>query len=398
MNEVSNPYVPGAGVQPPELSGRKQFLDSAEVAIARAAEKRPAKSFIIVGLRGVGKTVLLSRVNELALAKNCRVVSAEAHDDKKFPQLIAPHIRRVLLDLDRLGAVNEHAKKALRVFRSWLGTIKVKTGDFEFSLDVDPERGIADSGDLEVDLPELFTALGLAAQARSVAVILIIDEIQYLSEKELSAIVMAMHRVAQLNLPLLLAGAGLPLVVGKMGESKSYAERLFSFPEVGALGFEDASQALIEPASQQGVTFEPKALSKIHSLTRGYPYFIQEWGYVSWNVARGPRITEADVDNSTPIALRRLDESFFRVRFDRLTPREKQYLRAMAELGSGPFRSGDIAEKLGVRSQSLGPCRSSLISKGMIYSPAFGDTTFTVPLFDEYMRRAMPFHPWKKSA
>ncbi len=393
MNEILNPFVPGAGAQPPELSGRDGFLDSARILIARTIARRYGKSFIAVGLRGVGKTVLLNRVRHEAETQGCRVIYVESHEDKPLPLLLAPHLRRVLLELDRLGAINENVKKALRALRGFIGTIKITT-DTGFSLEIDPEPGVADSGDIEADLPDLFISLGRAANSRSITIAIIIDEIQYLTMKELSALVMSIHRISQENLPIVLMGAGLPLLVGKMGESKSYAERLFTFPEIDALNYTEACRALNEPASQQDVTFDEGALKKIFDLTKGYPYFIQEWGYVTWNVAQQSPINALDVDKATPRAIERLDESFFRVRFDRLTRREKQYLRAMAELGPGPHRSGDIAEKLNVRVQTLGPCRSNLISKGMIFSPSYGDTAFTVPLFDEYMKRVMPFVSW----
>lgn len=393
MNEILNPFVPGAGAQPPELSGRDGFLESAKVLIARTVSKRYGKSFIAVGLRGVGKTVLLNRVRQEAESQGCRVIYAEAHEDKPLPLLLTPHLRRVLLELDKIGAINENVKKALRALRGFIGTIRVST-ELGFSIEIDPEPGVADSGDIEVDLPELFLVLGRAANARNATISIIIDEIQYLATKELSALVMSIHRISQENLPIILMGAGLPLLVGKMGESKSYAERLFTFPEIDALDYPEACRALTEPVAQQNVAFDEMALKRIFELTKGYPYFIQEWGYVTWNVARQSPITVSDVNNATPRAIEKLDESFFRVRFDRLTRREKQYLRAMAELGPGPHRSGDIAEKLHVRVQTLGPCRSTLISKGMIFSPSYGDTAFTVPLFDQYMKRVMPFVSW----
>lgn len=395
MDELRNPYAPGAGVQPPELTGRAEFIRSAEVTIGRATKGLHCKSFIAIGLRGVGKTVLLNRIRTMAESASCRVAMIEAHDDKSLPALLIPDIRRVLFELDRLGAVCEKAKAALRAFRSFLGSVKLSYGDLELSLGVEPLPGVADSGDLEADLPALFCAIGAAAKARNVVVVLILDEIQYLSEKELSALVMAMHKVAQDQLPVILIGAGLPLLVGKMGESKSYAERLFDFPEIGALRAEDAARAISEPARREGITFADEALAEIFSLTKGYPYFLQQWAYVCWNKANRSPITDVDVRTATPEVIGSLDTSFFRVRFDRLTPREKQYLRAMADIGPGPHKSGDIAAKLGVPSNMLGPCRSKLISKGMIYSPAYGDTAFTVPLFDQYMKRVMGFTQWR---
>jgi hypothetical protein len=390
MDSRRNPFAPGAGTQPPELTGREALLEQAEIVLARTKLGRSAKSFIGVGLRGVGKTVLLNRVRELAETSGFRTIIVEAHEDKRLPELLAPHLRRVLLELDRLGALNSMVKRALGVFRSFLSTVKVKYGEAELALDIEPEVGSADSGDLEADLPELFTALGRAARERQTPVVLLIDEIQYLNERDMSALIMAMHRIAQSSLPVLLVAVGLPQVVGLSGRSKSYAERLFDFPTVDALTDLDAQRALSGPAAELGVRFTPDALHHIVAITQGYPYFLQAWGYYVWNAAEQSPITTADIDRATPKVMANLDEGFFRVRFDRMTPTEKTYLRAMAELGPGPYRSGDIAAKLSRRVTSLGPLRSGLIAKGMIYSPAHGDTAFTVPLFDAYLRRIMP--------
>ncbi len=257
-------------------------------------------------------------------------------------------------------------------------------------MDVDPEKGSADSGDLEIDLPNLLIAVGEAAQERQTAVGIFIDEIQYFSQKELGALIMAMHKVQQQQLPVVLLGAGLPILPGLAGESKSYAERLFNFPDVGALSKEDAAKALREPAQANGVEFDADALDEVFRLTKGYPYFLQEWGYQTWNMATMSPITLSDVKKATATVIPRLDQNFFRVRFDRLTPSEKNFLRAMAALGPLAHRTGDIADTLKVKVTSLGPVRAKLIKKGMIYSPAHGDMAFTVPLFDEFMVRAMP--------
>jgi hypothetical protein len=255
---------------------------------------------------------------------------------------------------------------------------------------LEPEKGTADSGDLEADLPDLFEVIGEAAVSRNTAVALFLDEIQYFDQKELSGLIMAMHRVQQKRLPLVLLGAGLPVLPGLAGESKSYAERLFDFPDIGALSEDEAEIALRSPAKEAGVHFEPAALAEVYRLTRGYPYFIQEWGYSVWNEANSNPLTLGTVRAATPKVVAKLDKSFFRVRFDRLTPGEKKLLRAMAELGPGPHRTGDVAEQLAVKVTSLGPRRASLIKKGMIYSPSHGELAFTVPLFDEFMRRAIP--------
>lgn len=282
---------------------------------------------------------------------------------------------------------------AARVLRSFVGAIRLKVADLEIGLDIDPEPGAADSGDLEVDLAELFVAVGEAAQDRSRAVAVLIDELQYLSAAEMSALIMAVHRIAQRQLPLALVGAGLPQLVGLAGRSKTYAERLFTYPDIGPLAPPDAREALRGPVRAQGADFTDEALDALVAVTRGYPYFLQEWGYQAWNLAPGSPIDAAVVERATAAAIRKLDGSFFRVRFDRLTPREKDYLRALAELGADAHRSGDVATSLGVKVQSVAPLRSGLIRKGMIYSPAHGDTAFTVPLFDEFMRRTMPDWP-----
>jgi len=390
MDPIRNPYAPGAGTQPPELAGRNELLEHARIAIERVRIGRPAKSFIGVGLRGVGKTVLLNRVGQQATGAGYRTCAIEAHEQTGLPQLLVPSLRRTLLGLDRMGAIADKVKFGLRVLSSFMRSLKVRYADAELTLDVDPEAGIADSGDLDADLTALLVALGEAAKARSVPVAILIDEVQYLTEPHLAALILAMHRVSQAGLPVFLAATGLPQMVGLTGQAKSYAERLFDFPVIDALSAAASVEALQRPAIAEGAEWDGQALAAVRSITHGYPYFLQEWGYHTWNIAAGPRITAQDVRDATKVAIARLDESFFRIRYDRLTPREREYLRAMAELGPGAHRSGDIAERLGLRVQSVGPLRSGLIRKGMIYSPAHGDTAFTVPLFDEYLRRTMP--------
>ena len=390
MDRVRNPFAPGAGNQPPELAGRQSILDRADYTLARAELGRHAKSFMLIGLRGVGKTVLLNRILSMAQDRKFRAVLVEAHEDKALPDLLLPPLRKILLGLDQIGKLNETVKRGLRVLKSFATSVKFKYGDVEVGLGIEPEFGVGDSGDLESDLPELLAAVGEAAKARTTVVILLIDELQYLEENELSALIMGMHKISQRQLPLVLVGAGLPQLVGNMGRSKSYAERLFEFPTVGALSAKDAAVAIIEPVRNEGERIAEAAVARVTEASQGYPYFIQAWAYAAWNEADKSPIAKRDVENCEPKVLRSLDESFFRVRFDRLTPGEKRYLRAMAELGPGPHRSGDIADVLNVKVQSVAPTRNSLIKKGMIYSPAHGDTAFTVPLFDHFLRRQMP--------
>jgi hypothetical protein len=395
MNPLSNPFSPGAGNQPPELAGRGELLHKVEVLLARVKAGRSEQSMFMVGLRGVGKTVLLNRVREMAEAQGYQALLIEAHESKSLPLLLLPPLRQTLFALDRMQNVSQKVKRGLRVLRSFIGAVKVKVGDAEFGLDIDPETGSADSGDLEADLAELFVAVGEAAADRGTAVAIIIDELQYMTEVEMSALIMAIHRVSQRSLPLVLIGAGLPQLVGLAGKSKSYAERLFTYPEVGALSLADASLALQGPVATQDVAFTSEALAEVFRVTQGYPYFLQEWGYQSWNMAEQSPIDLPLIQRTTIASTARLDQSFFRVRFDRLTPREKDYLSALAELGTGNQRSGGVAERLGVKVQTIAPLRSSLIKKGMIYSPAHGDTAFTVPLFDHFMLRTMPDGPRK---
>lgn len=345
---------------------------------------------LLTGLRGVGKTVLLNEIERRAKAAEYRTISIEAQENKQLGPLLVPYLRSLLFELDRVAGAAEKVKRGLAVLRSFIGGLKVTVQDVSFGLDIDPEKGAADSGDLEIDLPELFVAIAEAAADRKTAVAILIDEIQYFDQKELGALIVAMHKLQQRQLPMVLVGAGLPILPGLAGEAKSYAERLFSFPTVGALSAADAARALQDPAQAVGVTFEPDALDEVFDLTKGYPYFLQEWAYQAWNRAVSSPITLDIVKDATATVVQRLDQNFFRVRYDRCTPSEKKYLRAMADLGAGPQRSADIADRLGVKMATLGPVRAKLIRKGMIYSPAHGDMAFTVPLFNEFMIRAMP--------
>lgn len=390
MDPIKNPFSPGAGSPPPELAGRAPVLEQARILLGRVMIGKSEKSLMLTGLRGAGKTVLLNEVRRMAQESGYRTVLVEAHEEKALGPLIAAPLKAVFFDLERIAQTGDRVKRGLRVLRSFLGGLKVKLGELEIGLDIDPETGAADSGDIEIDLPNVFEALGEAAKEKMTAVAILIDEIQYLSQKELGAIIMAMHRMQQRQLPVVLLGAGLPVLPGLAGESKSYAERLFAFPDIGALSEADSNQAISEPAIQGGVTLTAAALTETYRLTKGYPYFIQEWGYQMWNLAVSSPIDLELVQSAADSVVRRLDQNFFRVRFDRLTPGEKNFLRAMAQLGSGAIRSGDIANCLGVKVNSIGPVRSKLIKKGMIYSPAYGDMAFTVPLFDEFMKRAIP--------
>ena len=395
MNPINNPFAPGAGTPPPELAGRDDLRETLRVAIERVRLGLPTKSVLMVGLRGVGKTVLLDRIREDAEAVDIQTVRVEAPENRSLPAILAPELRRALLRLSRNELAKDVATRALRGLAGFAKALKLKYADIEVGLDYQPEPGLADNGDLEQDLQALFQVVGEAASKARTALALFVDELQYVQELELAAMITALHRTAQRSLPVVLIGAGLPQLRGRMGHAKSYAERLFDFPIIGPLAPSASEIAIRKPAAAQGVEIDEDALQQIVMETRGYPYFLQEWGKHAWDTAKASPITLADVELASRTAIAALDESFFRVRFDRLTPVEKRYLRAMAELGAGPHRSGDIAEELERPVTSLGPTRSQLIGKGMIWSPNHGDTAFTVPLFDEFMHRIMPGTDWR---
>lgn len=370
MDPIRNPYAPGAGTQPPELAGRDEVRETARIALARTKIGRPSKSMLMVGLRGVGKTVLLDRIREDAEANGIYTLRIEAPENRSLPSILAPQLHLALLRLSNRWNAKRLAQRAL--------------------------RRLADNGDLETDLQDLFEAVGDAAQAGGSCVALFVDELQYVQEDELAALITALHRTAQRRLPVTMVGAGLPQVRGHMGKAKTYAERLFEFSEIGSLSTADAKRAITKPAQDEGVEIEARALDAIVAQTRCYPYFLQEWGKHVWDVAERSPITASSVEIASSQAVAALDVSFFGVRFDRLTPLEKRYLRAMAHLGVGPHRSGGIAQVLGRPVTSLGTTRSQLIDKGMIWSPSHGDTAFTVPMFDEFMLRIMPGDDWRR--
>lgn len=396
MDPVTNPFAPGAGTPPPELAGRDDLREMVRVAIERVRRGLPTKSILMVGLRGVGKTVLLDRMRDGAEAAGIHTVRIEAPESRSLPALLAPQLRQALLRLSRNEQAKALAQRALRALAGFAKALKIKYQDIEVGVDFDPEPGLADNGDLEHDLQALLEVVGAAAQKAGTALVLFIDELQYVQEDQLAALITALHRTAQRRLPVVLVGAGLPQLRGRMGQAKSYAERLFDFPEIGALAEPAAKIAIRKPAEAQGVEIKEDALRRIVKETHGYPYFLQEWGKHAWDAAIASPISLRDVGLASKAAVAALDESFFRVRFDRLTPVEKKYLRAMAELGPGPHRSGDVAEKLDRKVTSLGPTRNQLIAKGMVWSPSHGDTAFTVPLFDEFMRRIMPGDDWRR--
>ncbi len=396
MNPLDNPFAPGAGVPPPELAGRDRLLESIHVSSERARRGLAARSALLLGVRGVGKTVLLDRVHREAQGAGLATIMIEAAERSALPALLAAELHGVLLRLSRQRKMRDMASRALRVLAGFVSALKVKYGDIELGIDAPPEPGVADSGNLEFDLIALFEALGATASASGTALIVTVDELQYVPKPELAALIAALHRTAQKQLPILLIAAGLPQLRAQAAEAKTYAERLFEFREVGPLDEKASEDAVAKPIRARNADISTDALRMIVNETQGYPYFLQEWGKHAWDVAESPPITAADVERASDEVAASLDGGFFRARFDRLTPSQKRYLRAMAELGPGPHRSGAIARMLDRKVTSLAPTRGQLIAKGVIWSAARGDTAFTVPLFDRFMRRIMPGAEWRE--
>jgi hypothetical protein len=390
MDPVRNPFAPGAGSPPPELAGRDEIRADVAVRLQRLKLGRAAKSVIMVGLRGVGKTVLLDQTMKDAESKGIHTLRIEAPENQSLPAALAPHLRLALLRLDKLEKSKTLAIKGLKALAGFATKLKVKYNDIEVGLDYPPEAGLADNGDLETDLAALLKQIGLAARSGGTSIAIFIDELQYFPENQLGPLLSALHRCSQEQLPITVVGAGLAHLRGLTGKAKSYAERLFDFIEIGPLSLDAARTALVKPIEKEGASVAEAAIQYVFDQTQGYPYFLQEWGKLMWDCARKAPITKKDAEAATSLAVAALDASFFRVRFDRLTPKEKRYLRAMAELGPGPHRSGEIASIYGTAVEALGPVRAGLIRKGMIWSPTHGDTDFTVPLFDEFMKRIMP--------
>jgi len=385
MDPVRNPFAPGAGSQPPELAGRDEIINDATTALKRTMIGRHARSQMLLGLRGTGKTVLLNTIENAADENGFLTSAIEAPEEKSLAELLYPKVQQVLRKLSLIESAKAKTHDAMKALRSFASVFRVQMGDV--SIAVDPEPGVADSGNLEYDLPDIFVATGNAAKAAGKGWCLLIDEVQYLKQEELAALIVAIHKISQKQLPVIFFGAGLPQLAGLSGDAKSYAERLFSYPKVGALDKDAASKAVRGPINDEEEEITSGALNRILEITEGYPYFLQEWGFQSWNIANGSPIDQGDVELATNDALRRLDDGFFQVRFDRLTPKEREYVIAMSALGKGPYRSSEVAEQLGEPPNKLGPRRAQIIAKGMIYSPQYGDVDFTVPMFDDYLRR-----------
>lgn len=384
MNEEDNPYNPSAGARPPELAGRDDIIRRAEVAIKRTIARKASKSFILLGLRGVGKTVLLNEFEQLAERLGCQTILFEADDSRSLAEQLTPQLHQLLLKLNRIAMVGHNLTRAFGLLQGFASIFKVKHGDLEI--------GVAEpvTGDLVLDLTEVLLAVADAAAARKTAAVILVDEVHTLKEGDLSALMMALHKISQRQLPLIIVGGGLPQLAKLAGDAKSYAERLFDYPQVDRLDDKSARNALVEPARALNVEYEKAALNHIIKETAGYPFFLQLWGSHAWAAAPSSPIKLAHAKMATQRATKQLDEGIFNSRWERLTERQRQYARALAELGGEPAKSGDVAAVLGMSVNEVAPVRDELIKKGMAYSPKRGFIAFTAPLFDDFMRRKMP--------
>jgi hypothetical protein len=391
VDNIDNPYTPNAGATPEVLIGRDDQTAAFETLLHRLTRGRSEQSMIITGLRGVGKTVLLNRFVEIARTENWEVVEFEAskYDDSRFRQTMFSQLKAALLRLSPRARWSDRGRRAGEVLSAFAVSVN-QQGTWSLSWDVPPSEGLADHGDLGMDLTDVFLAIGEAAQEEGKGLVVLIDEVQFLAKTQLEALIQSIHKTVQRRLPVTFVGAGLPQIAELAGDAKSYAERLFKFPRIGSLEGEEARKALTEPAANEEAVFTEDAVDLAIEITRGYPYFIQELGYQAWTVAADNRITKDDVEIAREAYEAKLDGSFFRVRLDRATPLQTAYMRAMAQLGSEPQKAADVARLLGRDSTQLGPTRAELIEMGLLYTPEHGYAAFTVPDFDRFMLRAVP--------
>lgn len=387
MRAHDNPYTPNAGARPPALVGRDAELVAFAVLLDRMRAGHTEQSMLITGLSGVGKTVLLGAFEESARARDWVTVDAEITKSSDFGPRMAQLVRRALLRIAPSARWRDRAERAARVLKSFQMTFEPE-GKISLGINVDAIEGYADSGDLGEDLTDVLLALGEAAVEHDTGVLFLLDEVQFLSSVEFEALIAALHKTVQRQLPIVLTGAGLPQLPRLAGDAKSYAERLFRFPAIGRLPVDEAAQALVTPAERLDVAYEPDAVEAIVKYTEGYPYFLQEYGKLVWDSAPRSPITRGDVADAQEVVEAKLDGSFFRVRAERTSELELRYMRAMAELRADAQPAKDVAALMRRTSEQLGPTRSRLIEKGLLYTPGHGLAAFTVPQFDRYMRRA----------
>jgi len=388
MDRLRNPFTPGAGAQPPELAGRSGVIEDGRVLAGRTLLGRYEKSLLLIGLRGVGKTVLLKHLAENARRDGVVPIIVEVRNAEGDFEELALRVKDALCAIDFASGVKTAVNHAFSVLRNFVKTFSINIG--EFGMSVETAQGIAATGKMELDLSEVLLACARAARESKRAVGLYVDELQNLKMEAMRGVIVALHLAAQESLPLYLVGSGLPSIRALVGKSKTYAERMFNYSEIGALDERDVDMAITVPLNNNGLYIEPEAVSEVFKETRGYPYFLQEYGYQLWNAAERSPIVLEDVRRSAQSVQARLDANFFDVRFDRISAREKEFLRAMAEFpGDSAIPMSEIVQRLGCSVSAVSPVRASLIKKGMVYSPVYGGIAYTVPMFADYLKRIM---------
>jgi hypothetical protein len=389
MNPALNPYSPGAGLRPRELAGRDREIENFDVLRERTRAGLISQSIVMTGLRGVGKTVLLNELADRARGDEWILAKVEADTSqggRPFREQVARALNRALREATGNRGFRDRFRRALATFRSF----SLRTdpaGGLTIGIEIEPERGRGDTGSLETDLTDLALDLAAASSDWASGVCLFVDEMQDLSEEELSAICQACHETGQSDAQFYVVGAGLPSLPRVLAEARSYSERLFQYWPIGALGPEDASLALVRPAMEASVGWDEDAATEVVDGAKGYPYFLQEFGKAAWDLAPGPSITLEDGRAGIRAGTDSLDHGFFRSRWERATPSEREYMRAMAEDGDGPSQSGEVARRLGRKATAVGPTRANLIHKGLVYAPEHGVISFTVPGMADFIRR-----------
>lgn len=386
MEPALNPFSPGSGIQPPFLAGREREIDAFDLVVARTELSRPARSMVLTGLRGVGKTVLLNRLRGIAENHDWLTIRLEGRTGRSGDREFRRDFARELQIASRRFASLRHKDSVLQFLRT-VTSFSAGIGITGISLGVETDPVRATSGSLDIDLRDLVDDVGAAMRSLRKGVAVFIDEMQDLDDETLSAFVTAQHYAGQRELPFFVVGAGLPNLPGRLAEARSYAERLFEYRPIGKLARRDAEESFTVPAGRVGGKFEPSALDRLVQASGCYPYFIQEFGSALWEVAISTPFTVEDAQTAVAAGLRRLDAGFFPSRWDRATPRERDYMNAMAKDGEGPSGTGEIASRLGRKVTSLGKLRGELVAKGLIYSPEYGQVAFTVPGMADFIER-----------
>ena len=384
----ASPYTPGAGAMPRYLAGRESMLEEADKILEAVAMGYPQKPSIYYGLRGVGKTVLLNAIEEKAEELDILYAHIEIAEKRSFIVQIANASKKIIHRMSVIESVKDLGHKALGILQAFQVTYNPEEQTFTAGI-AEPSMYIS-SGVLSDDLTEMFVAMGRMAAKAKRAICFFVDEIQYMKPNEMEALINALHRVNQLRLPITIYGAGLPKILKILGEVKSYSERLFQYIEVAELSDHAATDAIVKPATELGVQYEEEAVEEIKEWSKGYPFFIQELCNTIWEETESEIIKKSDVERVIPVFLDKLDKGFFKIRYDRCTKKEHDFLFAMVRCGSLPCTISNVAKILGKRVSSISPTRAQLISKGIIYSTGHGEIDFTVPQFDRYLKRINP--------